>query len=110
MKTQKATNPTECIAWGVLRGSAYGRRNRIRAESARAYFSFRELPCYLSKENLPLLQKFVGERDSIILFVKDMIIIIIFEAMISQFFTFLIFFLSINNFFKTIAYSLSQRQ
>ena len=40
------------------------------AESARADFYFRELPCYLSNsyETLPLLPKSIGEQDSGIFF------------------------------------------
>ena len=45
------------------RGPEHGRRG---AESARADFNHRELPCYLSNsyETLPLSLQFIGDQDS----------------------------------------------
>ena len=86
-------------------------------ESARADFNLRELPCYLSNtyKILPLLQKFIYWRTR---FGKKKIVKgitcchdnPIFDDIFGQNFTFLTFFLLINDFFKTIANYLSQSQ
>ena len=85
------------------------------AESARADFNLRELPCYLSNTYgiLPLLLKFIGVQEFVKLFVYGITCChgsTIFDAMFSEILTFLIFFLLINDFFKTIANALSQSQ
>ena len=82
-------------------------------ESASADFNLRELPCYLSNtsEILPLLLKFIGEQDCINVFCQGYNLLPWqpdFDAMLNQILTFLIFFLLINNFFKTIAKSVSK--
>ena len=84
-----------------------------RGGSACTDFNHRELPCYLSNTNeiLPLVLKFLGEQVFIKEFCQGYNLLpwhyLIFD-MFSQILTFLIFFLLINNFFKTIANSLSQ--
>ena len=84
--------------------------------SAPSNFNLRELSCYLRNtyETLPLLLKYIGEQDSGNFFVKDISCCHgnqIFDAMqFSQILTFLIFFVLINNFFKTNANSLPQSQ
>ena len=87
--------------------SGPGRRG---VESARTDFKFRELAWNLSNtyEILPLLLKFIGEQDSGKIFCQRYNLCRsnpIFDAMFSQILTFLIFFLLINDFFKTKAYS-----
>ena len=74
-----------------------------------------ELPCYLSNtyEILQLLLKFIGEQNFVKIFVRGVTCChgnSIFDAMFSQNLTLLIFFLVVNDFFKTIANSLSQSQ
>ena len=82
-------------------------------ESARADFNFWELPYYLisTYEILSLLLKCIGEQDSVKKIVKGITCCHgnpIFDTMFSQILTFDIF--SFNDFFKTIANSLSQSQ
>ena len=81
-------------------------------ESVRADFYLRELPCYLSNtyEILPLLLKCIGEQDSVNIFCRGYNLLQWqpdFRRHFSQVLTFLTFFLLINDFFRTIAKSLS---